>query len=88
MIPRCAYISIRVGFLLACLVVAGTTNVSAMHSGGELLDLKSVPLADWLVAGETTQIPWKLEVAQPFLRMDQRCVHANVPLLADKRRRE
>src|SRR5881409_527607 len=36
------------------------------------LDLKSIPVAEWLNAGETTQIPWTLIVGNPYLRMDQR----------------
>src|ERR671934_3138579 len=36
------------------------------------LDVKSIPVADWLNVGETTQIPWTLIVGNPYLRMDQR----------------
>ena len=36
------------------------------------LDLKSIPISDWLNAGETTEIPWTLIIRDAYLRMDQR----------------
>jgi hypothetical protein len=36
------------------------------------LDLQTIPLAEWLVANDTAQIPWKVEVGKPELRIDQR----------------
>jgi hypothetical protein len=44
---------------------------SLAQSGAEL-DLKSIPISDWLNAGETTEIPWTLLVRDAYLRMDQR----------------
>ena len=36
------------------------------------LDLKSIPISDWLNAGERVEIPWELHVSEPYLRVDQR----------------
>jgi hypothetical protein len=36
------------------------------------LDLRSIPISDWLNAGEHADIPWYFTVRQPFLRIDQR----------------
>jgi hypothetical protein len=36
------------------------------------LDLQTIPLAEWLAAGDTAQIPWKVEFGKPVLRIDQR----------------
>src|SRR5437660_11959657 len=36
------------------------------------LDLRSIPIAQWLSASDTAQIPWSVEVGVPSLRMDQR----------------
>jgi len=36
------------------------------------LDLQTIPLAEWLAAGDTAQIPWKVEFGKPELRIDQR----------------
>src|SRR5260370_35929529 len=36
------------------------------------LDLQTIPLAEWLAANDTAQIPWKVEVGKPELRIDQR----------------
>jgi len=36
------------------------------------LDLKSIPVSEWVNAGETTEIPWTLLLRDPYLRMDQR----------------
>jgi hypothetical protein len=35
------------------------------------LDLHSIPISDWLNAGEHSQIGWKFTVGRPFLRPDQ-----------------
>jgi hypothetical protein len=35
-------------------------------------DLKDIPLEDWLARPETQEIPWKLQVRSPELRLDQK----------------
>lgn len=57
--------------LLACLLF--TTIPSGRASEGESnLDLRSIPIAQWLNAADTAEIPWNIEVGNPGLRMDQR----------------
>jgi hypothetical protein len=36
------------------------------------LELRSIPISDWLNAGNHADIPWDLRVRQPYLRIDQR----------------
>src|ERR1700733_15848125 len=36
------------------------------------LDLQTIPLEEWLAAGDAAQIPWKVEFGKPELRIDQR----------------
>src|SRR5215471_8470266 len=36
------------------------------------LDLHSIPISDWLNAGDHTGIPWDFSVREPYLRVDQR----------------
>jgi hypothetical protein len=36
------------------------------------LDLHSIPISDWLNAGDHTGIPWDFTVREPYLRVDQR----------------
>src|SRR5438045_3664261 len=36
------------------------------------VDAADAPVSDWLAAGETAQIPWKVRVQDPELRFDQR----------------
>ena len=36
------------------------------------LDLHSIPISDWLNAGEHSEIPWTFSVRAPYLRVDQR----------------
>jgi hypothetical protein len=35
-------------------------------------DLTEIPLADWLAGAEHTDIPWRVEIRPPALRLDQR----------------
>ena len=35
-------------------------------------DLTEIPLSDWLAGAEHTDIPWRVEVRPPVLRLDQR----------------
>src|SRR4051812_4369976 len=36
------------------------------------LDLRSIPISDWLNAGDHSDIPWNFRVRDPYLRIDQR----------------
>jgi hypothetical protein len=36
------------------------------------LDLRSIPIGQWLNASDVAEIPWSIEVGNPGLRMDQR----------------
>src|SRR5262245_57772469 len=35
-------------------------------------DPKEIPVAEWIAAGESEQIPWKVRIGKPQLRIDQR----------------
>ena len=48
------------------------TSPSLGASNEPRLDLRSIPISDWLREGEKTEIPWRLHVTEPTLRMDQR----------------
>src|SRR5262249_15472320 len=36
------------------------------------LDLHSIPISDWLSAGEHADMPWTFSIREPYLRIDQR----------------
>ena len=36
------------------------------------LDLRSIPISDWLNVGDHSDIPWTFNVREPYLRIDQR----------------
>lgn len=36
------------------------------------LDLRSIPISDWLNAGEHSEVPWAFNIRPPYLRIDQR----------------
>src|SRR3989442_15987234 len=59
-----------------CLFVGSAVAARSAHSvqSGEdsALDLKSIPISDWLNAGEAAEVPWEFRVADPYLRIDQR----------------
>jgi hypothetical protein len=57
--------------LFFCLTFAGA-SIRPVQSDEDPLDLKSIPIADWLDAGEHAQIPWDFRVSEPYLRVDQR----------------
>jgi hypothetical protein len=57
-------------FVLWVLLVAAATSLPRQNDSG--LDLRQLPIADWLNAGEITEIPWKVHVSDAWLRMDQR----------------
>jgi hypothetical protein len=50
--------------------VAG--SIRAAQEDEAPLDLNSVPISDWLNAGEHAEIPWDFRVSDPYLRIDQR----------------
>src|SRR5262245_51110943 len=39
---------------------------------GPELDVRAIPIGEWIDAGEKAEIPWKIDVRNPLLRMDQR----------------
>jgi hypothetical protein len=47
-----------------------TTRVGAQDH--DPLDLHSIPISDWLNAGDHSDIPWTFTVREPYLRIDQR----------------
>jgi len=62
MIPRAVF--------LLCLLVSFSA-ASARASEAEL-DLRSLPIAQWINGSDSADIPWNVVVGQPNLRMDQR----------------
>ncbi len=58
-------------FMANSVVLATPIIQPAIQEAGEL-DLRSIPLADWLDAEEVTEIPWRLRISPAVLRMDQR----------------
>jgi hypothetical protein len=53
-------------------VVHAAVTVQAVQEDEAPLDLKSIPISDWLNAGESSEIPWDFHVSEPYLRVDQR----------------
>src|SRR5689334_17947624 len=51
---------------------ASSPSSTSSPSSEDPLDLKSIPIADWLDQGEHMQIPWEFRVNEPYLRVDQR----------------
>jgi hypothetical protein len=41
-------------------------------AGDAAVNVEAIPLAEWLKAQETTEIPWKVQIRNAQLRMDQR----------------
>ena len=60
--------------LMICFAVAaGALSARPVQIGdGIPLDLKSIPISDWINAGEQAEIPWDLRLSDPHLRIDQR----------------
>ena len=48
------------------------------------LDLRSIPISDWLNAGEHSDIPWDFRVRDPYLRVDQRLEISYIARIAAK----
>ena len=51
---------------------ASGVQLSTIQEDEAPLDLKSIPISDWLNAGELSEIPWDFRVSEPSLRVDQR----------------
>src|SRR5262249_43544663 len=65
------YCTVSKSFVLASVFLfLLTIHVSAEDTPS--LDLHSIPISDWLNAGEHSEIPWTFSVHQPYLRIDQR----------------
>jgi hypothetical protein len=60
----------RRALILLCIVVSFRTG--ALIAAEAELDLRSIPIAQWLSASDTAEIPWNVEIGTPGLRMDQR----------------
>jgi hypothetical protein len=61
--------------LLICSMAAeaaGGIRFQSVQEDEAPLDLKSIPISDWLNAGEQSEIPWDFRVSEPLLRVDQR----------------
>src|SRR2546426_2983647 len=59
--------------VLICFAAAGALSARPVQIGdGIPLDLKSIPISDWINAGEQAEIPWDLRLSDPHLRIDQR----------------
>jgi hypothetical protein len=50
------------------MVLAG----DARGQNDDPLDLRSIPISDWLNGGDRSEIPWTFTVREPYLRIDQR----------------
>jgi hypothetical protein len=61
---------IRLAIVLFCLLSLCPAG-SARAAEAEL-DLRSIPIAQWLSAPDTTEIPWNVVIGNAGLRMDQR----------------
>src|SRR5207245_8490574 len=60
--------------LMICFAAAaGALSARPVQIGdGIPLDLKSIPISDWINRGEQAEIPWDLRLSDPYLRIDQR----------------
>src|SRR5436309_14952599 len=60
--------------LMICVAAAaGALSARPVQIGdGIPLDLKSIPIFDWINGGEQAEIPWDLRLSDPHLRIDQR----------------
>ncbi len=63
-----AIIWVLVAYFMANSVVSATPIIQEDRD----LDLRSIPLAEWLDAKEVAEIPWRLRILPATLRMDQR----------------
>lgn len=61
----------RNSFIFTGILLLGLNSVAAAQDYPPL-DLRSIPISDWLNAGDHAEIPWGFSVRQPYLRIDQR----------------
>ena len=59
-------------FILVASIFFVLTSAVRAQDEHPPLDLHSIPISDWLNAGEHAEIPWNFTVRGPFLRVDQR----------------
>src|SRR5947207_13831434 len=58
--------------LLMVSAFAGAGAVGRQDQDHPPLDLRAIPISDWLNGGEHEDIPWSFRVRDPILRIDQR----------------
>lgn len=63
---------LRSSFKLAVSLLMAAVAPLAAAQEPPPLDLRSIPISDWLDAGEHAEIPWSFVVREPILRVDQR----------------
>ena len=62
-----------VSLIICIAAAAGVLSARPVQIGdGIPLDLKSIPISDWINGGERAEIPWDLRLSDPYLRIDQR----------------
>src|SRR2546422_6521478 len=57
-------------FFILLLIIGAPAG--AFASEDSEFNLRSIPISDWLNAGESVEIPWRVTVREAQLRMDQR----------------
>jgi len=63
---------ISAGLVILCLFARPALSQGIREEEAPRLDLKSIPISDWLNAGEQEQIPWDVRITDSYLRVDQR----------------
>ena len=58
--------------LFLTVVLLALTSLVAGAQDHLPLNLRSIPISDWLNAGEHSEIQWRVNIRQPYLRVDQR----------------
>jgi hypothetical protein len=71
---KTAIVTGTVVLLTFCITIAAVAAapIRVVQRDDDPLDLKSIPISDWLNAGEHAEIPWNFRVSDPYLRVDQR----------------
>jgi hypothetical protein len=59
-------------FVITTGVLLALTSLVAGAQDPLPLNLRSIPISDWLNAGEHSEIQWRVSIRQPYLRVDQR----------------
>src|SRR5262245_4348232 len=64
----------RCSFFIFCAALIALLILSpfARAEDAPPLDLRSIPISNWLNAGNHAEIPWDIRVRSPYLRIDQR----------------